>query len=142
MIEVNWVAVLLCGVASMVLGMIWHSRALFGPTYMNAIGADPAMPAEKMREIQKKMWQLYVTQFVLVLLQAYVLWHYIVGAIDTMTPLSNATWIWLGFLLPTVAGQWMWSARPRKLAWQGFLISAGYNLVLFIVFALIIGAFI
>lgn len=141
MIEVNWLAVILCGVAAMVVGMIWHGP-LFGRTYLLAIGGNPDMPKEEMAKIQKKMWQLYITQFLLVLLQVYVLWHYIVGAIDAMTPVSNAVWIWLGFLMPTVAGQWMWSARPRAWAWKGFLISAGYNLVLFIVFALIIGAFI
>lgn len=142
MIEVSWLAVLICAVAAMIIGMAWHSQALFGPTYMKAIGADPNMPAEKMREIQKKMWQLYITQFALVILQVYVLWHYIIGAVQTMTPISNVIWIWLGFVIPTLAGQWMWSARPRAWAWKGFLISAGYNLVLFIVFSLIINAFI
>lgn len=140
MIEVNWMAVLLCGVAAMVVGMIWHGP-LFGRMYLLAIGGNPDMPKDEMAKIQKKMWQLYIVQFLLVLLQTYVLWHYIVGAADVMTPVSNAIWIWLGFILPTIAGQWMWSARPRAWAWKGFLISAGYNLVLFIVFALILGAF-
>lgn len=140
MIEINWLAIVLCGIVAMIIGMLWHSKVLFGPTYMKAIGADPNMPKEKMAEIQKKMWQLYLAQFVLVLLQVWVLWYYIMGAIQVMSPISNAFWIWLGFVLPTLAGQWMWSARPRKWAWKGFLISAGYNLVLFIVFALILGA--
>ncbi len=140
MLEVNWLAIIVCGVAAMVIGMIWHSQALFGHMYMKALGADMNMSPEKIKEIQKKMWSLYITQFVLVLLQAYVLFHYIVGAADVMTPVSNALWIWLGFVLPTVAGASMWSARPRKDAWTIFLISAGYNLALFIVFALIIGA--
>lgn len=125
----------------MVVGMLWHSQMLFGNMYMKAIGADMNMPKEKMAEIQKKMWQLYITQFILSILQVYVLWHYLVGAAGAMTPLSNVFWIWLGFLMPTVAGQWMWSARPRKDAWSGFFISAGHNLVLFIVFALILKAF-
>lgn len=140
MIEVNWLAIIICGVAAMTVGAIWHGP-LFGKAYMRAIGADLNMPPEKMAEIQKKMWQLYLLQFILVVLQVYVLWFYLVGAVDVMTPLSNALWIWLGFLLPTVGGQWMWSARPRKLAWTGFFISAGYNLVLFTVFALILQAF-
>ena len=138
--EINILSVLLCAVAAMVVGMLWHSKALFGNTYMKAIGADTNMPPEKMAEIQKKMWQLYIAQFILVFFQAWVLAQYLAGAISFMTPLSNAMWIWAGFILPTVAGQWMWSARPRVWAWKGFLISAGYNLVLFIIFTLILSA--
>lgn len=140
MIDVNWLAVVVCGVAAMMLGMIWHSQALFGTMYMKAIGGDMNMPPEKMKEIQKKMWQLYITQFILSLLTAYVLFYYIVGAIDSISALSNALWIWLGFIMPTIAGQWMWSARPRNDAWTGFLISAGYSLALFVIFAVIIKA--
>lgn len=137
--EINWLMIIICGVAAMVIGMIWHG-ALFGKMYMRAIGADMNMSPEKMAEIQKKMFPIYLMQFVLVVFQAWILSLYIGGSISVMTPMSNAIWIWAGFVLPTVAGQWMWSARPRKLAWQGFFISAGYNLVLFIVFAIIIKA--
>ncbi len=125
----------------MILGFIWHGP-LFGKAYMRAAGIDANMSPEKMKEIQKKMWQLYISQFILVALEAYILWHYVLGSIDVMTPMSNAWWIWLGFVMPVIAGQWMWSARPRKLAWNGFLISAGYNLALLVIFVLIFKAFI
>ncbi len=137
--EINWLMILVCGVAAMVIGATWHGP-LFGKAFMRALGADMNMSPEKMAEIQKKMWQLYILQFVLVVFEAWILSLYIGGSLSVMTPMSNAIWIWAGFVLPTVAGQWMWSPRPRKLAWQGFFISAGYNLVLFIVFAIIIKA--
>lgn len=131
---VNLAAVLACAIAAMIVGMLWHSKALFGTRYMKAIGADMNMSPEKMAAIQKKMWQLYLLQFVLVFFQVWVFASYTGGG------LMNAAWVWAGFLMPTVAGQWMWSARPRKEAWAGFLISAGYNLVLFFVFGLILQA--
>lgn len=136
--EINWLMILVCGVAAMVIGMIWHG-ALFGKMYMRAIGAKDYTP-EEMKEAQKKMMPAYLVQFVLVVFQAWILSLYIGGSISVISPMSNALWIWAGFVLPTVAGQWMWSARPRKLAWQGFFISAGYNFVLFAVFAIIIKA--
>ena len=130
---ISFWAVLVCAVVAMIIGMLWHSKALFGNRYMQAIGADTNMPPEKMKEIQSKMWQLYITQFILAILQAWVLAVFIkIG--------SSAIFIWAGFVMPTLAGQWMWSARPRKLAWTGFLISAGYNLILFFVFGLILKA--
>lgn len=131
---VNFWAILVCAIAAMIIGALWHSKLLFGNLYMKAIGGDMNMPPEKMAEIQKKMWQLYMTQFILVLFQAWVLAYFLwVGV-------ASVLWIWAGFLMPTLAGQWMWSARPRKLAWTGFLISAGYNLALFVVFGLILQA--
>lgn len=142
MIEVNYLAILLCGVASMVLGSFWYSRSLFGNTYMKAVGGAENISPEKMAEIQKKMWQLYLSQFILALFQAFVLWFYIVPVVGIMSPLSSAIWIWAGFVMPTLAQSWMWSNRPRRLAWKGFFITAGYNIVLFAVFSVIIGAFI
>ena len=127
------------GVASMVVGMIWHSKALFGPAYMKALGADMNMSPEKMAEIQKKMWQLYITQFLLAVFQFWVLSVFVVRTLEVF-PIATALWIWAGFLMPTVAGAAMWSARPKKDAWKIFLISAGYQLVLFLVFGFIIKA--
>ncbi len=99
----DFLPILICGIAAMVVGMVWHSPALFGKTFMKALGADMNMSPEKMKEIQKKMWQLYVTQFVLVLFQAFVLSIYINGSIHVMSPLSSSIWIWAGFVLPTIA---------------------------------------
>lgn len=137
--QINLLPILICAIAAMVVGMIWHNQALFGKTFMKALGADMNMSPEKMKEIQKKMWQIFVTQFVLVFFQAWVLAHFIAGW-NTVSGLTTSLWIWAGFVLPTVAASWMWSARPRKDAWTGFLISIGYNLILFIVFGLIIQA--
>jgi hypothetical protein len=139
MIEINLLSILLCAVAAMVLGMIWHGQALFGNKFMKAMGADMNMSKEKMAEIQKKMWQLYILQFVLVFFQAWVLAHFI-AAWDSVSGITTSLWIWAGFVLPTTAGACMWSARPRKDAWTMFWISAGYSFLLFIAFGLIIQA--
>lgn len=137
--ETNFLAILACGVVAMIVGMVWHSKALFGDKYMKAIGADTNMSPEKMKEIQKDMWQLYVTQFALALFQAYVLSGYIISEPGVGGSL-NAVWIWAGFVMPTIAGAAMWSARPRKMAWQIFLISSGYQLVVLILFGMILKA--
>lgn len=134
----SFLAILLCAIAAMILGTLWHSKALFGDRFMRAIGGDPNMPPEKMKEIQKKMWQIFLTQFLLSLFQVWILSKYLSSGAFAMSPLANAFWIWAGFIMPTIAGSAMWSARPRKMAWQIFLISAGYQLVLFLVFGIIL----
>ena len=138
----NVIAVLICAIGSMIIGTIWHSKALFGPAYMKALGADMNMPPEKMKEIQKKMWQIFLAQFILVNFQVWILWFYVIGPIQIMSPVVSTVWIWAGFIMPTIAGATMWSARPRKDAWKVFLISAGYQLVNFIMFGLVIGMWI
>jgi hypothetical protein len=137
--DINLVSVLVCAVAAMVIGMIWHNPKVFGNTYMKALGGDTNITPEKMKEIQKKMWQLYLTQFFLVFLEAWILANYAV-AIPTVSATTTALWLWAGFVMPTIAGNWMWNPRPRTWAWKGFLISAGYNLVLFMAFSIILGA--
>ena len=139
--DINLLAVLVCGVVAMVIGSLWHSKLMFGNAFIKASGMDIGMTPEKMAEIQKKMWQLYVTQFILALLQAYVLVIYIVNW-NTISGVSNAFLIWLGFVMPVVAGNAMWSSRPRKDAWKVFFISMGYQFVFFIVFGFILGSWI
>lgn len=135
--DINLLAVLVCGVAAMIVGSLWHSKMLFGDAFIKASGMDIGMTPEKMAEIQKKMWQLYATQFILALLQAYVLAIYVTNW-TSVSGISNALLIWLGFVMPVVAGSCMWSSRPRKDAWKVFFISAGYQLVLFVVFGFIL----
>lgn len=135
---IHFGAVLLCAVAAMVLGTVWHSKLLFGPAFMDAAGMDTNMPPEKMKEIQSRMWQYYLTQFLLALLQASVL-SLFVGGWTGMYGALRSFLIWLGFVMPTVAGASLWSPRPRAKAWKLFFISAGYQLVLFIVFGFILG---
>jgi hypothetical protein len=139
MIHISLLSVLICAIVAMVVGMIWHSQKLFGMKYMKAMGADMNMPKEKMAEIQKKMWQIFVTQFILVFFQAWVLAHFI-AAWNTVSGVTTSLWIFAGFVLPTVAAACMWTPRPRKDAWTMFLVSFGYNLILFILFGIIIQA--
>ncbi len=146
MIEVNYLAILVCGIVGMVIGMLWHSKMLFGPAFIKATGMDMNMSPEKMAEIQKGMWKLYLTQFVLLLIQLFVLSHIIVmamsylGTAGATAGLSAAFWTWLGFAMPINAGNAMWSARPRVYAWHLFFITAGFQLVSLLVFGAILGA--
>jgi hypothetical protein len=102
--------IVVTGVATMIIGMIWHSKALFGNKYMQAIGADMNMSPEKMKECQKRMWQLYLTQYILAIVQIYVLAYYIMAQPMT-SPVHTTLWLYFGFVLTTIAGGALWSAR-------------------------------
>ena len=111
--EINYLAILVCGVVAMIIGSIWYGP-LFGKAYMRVIGADKLSP-EEMKQEQKKIKGMYFLQFVLSLWTAYILAHFIEGSA-------------------------IWSGKSKKMAWNMFLITASAQLVTFIVFGLILGA--
>lgn len=139
--EISFLPVLVCAVVSMIIGMIWYGPMLFGKTWARLIKADPDCMTDpvKRKEANKKAIPLYLIQFVLALFQVWVLAHFIQGWSDT-SPLVASLWIWAGFIMPMAAGGAMWGGDNKKDAWQRFFITAGFNLVLFIVFALILSA--
>ena len=133
--EINYWAVLVCGIASMILGMVWYG-ALFGKKWMEIIGVDP-----NNKEVQKDMGKgtgfLYLISFLLALFQAYVLAHFIASWQDG-SGIETSLWVWAAFIIPTLAGASMWNNERAGKAWSRFLIQSGYQLVLFIVFGLIL----
>ena len=89
--------------------------------------------------MQKSAGPLYAIQFVLTLLQVYVFAHYVKGW-DDVSGLTNAFWIWLAFIMPTIAGSAMWTNDKPSVVKARFLIQSGYQLVIFMLFGLILGA--
>lgn len=134
--EINYMAVLACGVIAMVLGAIWYGP-LFGKAWLKVIGASDA-DLKARKEMQKKAMPLYGIQFLLVLFQVYVLAYFIKGWTE-VSGVENALWIWAAFVMPTVAAGAMWNNDSSKVAWSRFLIQAGYQLVLFVIFGYILG---
>ncbi len=135
--EINYVAVLVCGIASMVVGFVWYGP-LFGKAYMQIMGADTMTPQQK-ESMKKNMWGMYLIQFILSLITAGVLAVHIANWADASTStLAIAICSWFGFVMTTNAGAALWSGKPKNVAWKMFLISSGAHLVTFIVLGLIL----
>ncbi len=135
MIEINYLSILIAGVLSMVLGMFWYGF-LFKKQWMEVIGVS-GMTEEMQKKMQKESMHLYLIQFLLVLFQAYILSIYING-FPVISGFSNAIRIYLGFIIPTLAGSAMWTNDTKRVSWMRFSIQAGYQLVLFIVFGFVL----
>ena len=134
--SINFWAILLSAVMALVLGFLWFGP-IFGKMWMHATGAT-AMDKEARMKMQKASGPLYVIQFLLTMLQVYILAYYIVG-MSSVSAFSHAFMIWLGFVMPVEAGMAMWNNDSAKVKWTKFLLQAGYQLLVFIVFAFIIG---
>ncbi len=130
MLELNFWAVLLCAILSMVLGFIWYGP-LFGKKWMAVMNAEK-MNEEEKKKMMKSAWKLYLIQFILTLFELYVLAWYIGTLSGISSGIHTAFSIWLAFLVPTLAGSVMWSGDKKKVAWNRFLIQAGYQLILFL----------
>lgn len=140
--DINILAVIVCAVVAQVLGFLWYGP-FFGKSYMAVIGGKKReeMTDEECKEMNKKMGPVYILNIVVsivtILVLSCVLKQYVV--MNTVEGMKIALLMWLGFVMPMCASGAMWSGKPKKIAINMFLITAGYQLVAFALFGLILG---
>lgn len=134
-IAINYWAILVGGVFSMVLGAIWYGP-IFGNKWMEIVGMNPK-DTVAMEKMKKSAGPMYLVQFILTLFQVLVLAHLIADT-QTVGGVERALWIWAAFIMPTLAGAVMWTNEPKHLKWSRFFIQGGYQLILFIAFGLLL----
>ncbi len=134
-VEINYLAVVLATLSTMVVGSIWYTPKVFGDAWMKLAGL-------KKSDLEKNgMMPIVITVFVS-LLTAYVLAH--VAFLSNQyfkhsflqDSLSTAFWVWLGFNAARVITHDSFEGRRKKLT----LLTISHELVTFMVMGLIIGA--
>jgi len=134
-IPVNYLAIVLAALSSMVIGTIWYAPKLCGGPFERLTGANPNKP--------RKPARTYILAFVASLLTAYVLAYssYLAFArFDSafiLNALVTAFFLWLGFTAARVLVHEAFESRDLRI----FFITSAYELVTVLVMALIIGAF-
>ena len=127
--HVNLIAVLLCGVASLLLGGLWYSPMLFAGAWQRAAGLSDEQAKSG------NMALIFGGAFVLSLIAAYVFGMFL-G--DTM-PLAGAVGAGFAAGLCWVAASfginYLFERRPLGL----WLINGGYHTLQFTLFGLILG---
>jgi hypothetical protein len=127
--HVNLIAVLLCGVASLLLGGLWYSPILFAGAWQRAAGLSDEQSKSG------NMAVIFGGAFVLSLIAAYVFGMFL-G--DTM-PLAGAVGAGFAAGLCWVAASfginYLFERRPLRL----WLINGGYHTLQFTAFGLILG---
>lgn len=141
MAEVNYLAILVCGIASVVVGTIWYGP-LFGKMWMEGMGFNKLTP-EQQKEGMKMMPWNYLQQFIAALITAYVfahvLWAFGIAQPDVTgmsAVLQGAFWTWLGFIAVIKYGESLWTGKAFKYT----AVEIGYWLVMLIIFGWIITA--
>ena len=121
---INYLAVLVAAVASVVLGFLWYGP-LFGKTWAQLMGFDKKKMAEaKKKGMPKQTWILMILG---TLVTSYVLAHFVdyLDATNLAGALQAGFWLWLGFIVPVQLGMVLWEGKPWKL----YILNVAYYLV-------------
>lgn len=123
-VSVNLLAVLVAGIANMVVGSLWYSPAFFGKTWMALSG----IKKEQMTEAKKKgMAKYYAAAFLVGLVMIYILGGFlaIFQVANVMDALQITFWLWLGFIATVSISSVLWEGKP----WTLYFINIGHYLV-------------
>lgn len=133
-LDINWLAVALATVASMIVAGVWYQDFAFGVPWKKMTKID-AKRAEKAGNTP--MFVVLVVNFftaiVLAAAISIVATHF--GNSSVWLALATGIVIWLAFSATTLLTHNMFEQKPLKLT----MINNGYQLAMFIVMALIIG---
>ena len=135
-VQVNYWAVFLAAVSSMIVGMLWYMPSLFGKPWMKLTGVKLNRKLSN-----NQMARMYVSTFVASLLTAYILAH--VTFLSNrffhheflQDALATGFWLWLGFTAARLLVHDIFESRPVALT----LLNAGHELATVIVMAMIVG---
>lgn len=139
-IDINYVAVIVAAIASMLVGFVWYSPLLFGNQWMKLRD----FTKESMKDAEKSMTSSYMISFTVSLITAYMLAH-VMGLSqnffnysDMATAFTTAFSMWVAFVMPTQVSSTIFS---DKKSWPLFGIDTAYQLVSLVVMAVVIALF-
>lgn len=118
--DINYLAVLVAGLLSMVIGFVWYGP-LFAKAWMKEVGL-------KAKDVEKGPGAGYALTLFGALIESFVLAHFIdyTWATTLTEGIVTGVWVWLGFVAYAIGVNYLFAQRTFKL-WQ---IDTGYFLVL------------
>jgi Protein of unknown function (DUF1761) len=127
--EVNWIAVALCGVSSLVIGGLWYSPVLFARQWQSAAGLSDEQAQGG------NMAMIFGGAFLLSLIAAAVFAMFLgpdmsVGAATAAGFAAGLCWVAASYGI-----NYLFERRPLRL----WLINGGYHVLQFTTFGLILG---
>lgn len=122
--DINWVAIVIAAVLSMVIGFVWYSLKVFGKPWMKESGLS-------LKDIGDGPGMGYALVTLTSLLQAYILSHFVdyTSATTWVDGAVTGFWIWAGFVATAYTATYVFTRKSFKL-WS---IDTGYFLVLLLV---------
>ena len=138
--EINWLAVLLADVSSMIIGAVWYAMPVFGRRWMRLTG----IKEEDMRQGGAAVALPLIITFVVSFFTAAVLagsaaiaQHFYDGTSFLVTAVLTAVILWIGFTAARMITHDLFDRRSSSLT----VLNLAHELVTVVVMGLIIGAF-
>src|SRR5260370_1159187 len=133
--SLNWLAILVAAISTMVVGFLWYSPVLFAKPWMKEMGYDPNDKA-KTEEMKKTAGPAYGGSFVASLISAFTLALILHGlrAEDLHFGLMASFHILLGFVATVQFTRALFTKQSMKL----FGINTGYQLLFYLVMGVIL----
>ena len=131
--DINYIAVVVAAVATMIIGSFWYSPLMFGNAWLKLSG----MTQKQIQEAKKKgIVKTYFIAFIVSLVMSYVLAHFVdyTEAATVSGSLQLGFWIWLGFFATTQLNMVLWDDKPFKL----YLIHVFHYLVALLIMSVIL----
>ena len=128
--EVNWVAVALCAVSSLVLGGIWYSPLVFAKPWQRAAGLSEEQAASG------SLAMIFGGAFVLSLVAATVFAMFLGREMGLGPSIAAGASAGLCWVAASFGINYLFERRPLSL----WLINGGYHTLQFTLFGLILGA--
>jgi len=135
-VQVNYLAVFLAAVSTMVVGSIWYAKPVFGRTWMKLANI------KERDSMNAKDVLIMASTFGLSLLTAYVLAHvtflshHFFGHSFMQDAINTAFWLWLGLVVTRLLTHNLFEQKPAALN----LLAIGNEFVTIMVMGVIIGA--
>ena len=129
-VSINYLAIVVSALVLMVLGGVWYAPPVFGSAWMRLIGKKP-------EEVQKgPLPQAYAMMFISALVLSFALAHVLrwAGAATALGGIKVALALWIGFVLTTSSGSFIFEGRPAALYW----LNTGYHGVGMIIISIIL----
>jgi hypothetical protein len=133
-VPVNYLAVVLAMLSSLVVGSIWYARPVFGNTWMKLAKIDPDKDGGSVfKPIAITMVVSLITAYVLA--HVSYLSHSFFNNSFLQDALTTAFWMWLGFIAARFMTHDAFEGRPMKLT----AINLANEFVTLMVMGLVIG---
>lgn len=134
---VNWLAVIVCVVVSMISGSIWYNPRTFFPIWWKGIGktGEPGMQGN-----MGLTWTLTIlASFVQAIAMSFMvdaMGSLMTGGVSAASGAMTGFMLWFGFIMPTYLVNKLFAGHGFKV----WAIEVGNHLVNFVLFGVILGA--
>ena len=134
---VNWLAVIVCVVVSMISGSIWYNPRTFFPIWWKGIGktGEPGMQGN-----MGMTWTLTIlASFVQAVAMSFMvdaMGSLMTGGVSAASGAMTGFMLWFGFIMPTYLVNKLFAGHGLKV----WAIEVGNHLVNFVLFGAILGA--